>query len=78
MIKFYLTNRKNKKALWVKEADAMSYNIWDLTQEECTPDVLDAVKSAFERGVEFANAHSKGYSCETKGKDWVTKRKLSS
>lgn len=49
--KFSITNRDGKSALWVEWGDG-EYNIWDLKQEEATPNVLAAIRSAFRRGVE--------------------------
>lgn len=39
---FQITSDNGNKKLWVN-----SYNIWTLTEKECTPDVLEAIMHAY-------------------------------
>jgi hypothetical protein len=41
-VKFTITDRDGKKALWADDK-----NIWDLTEQELTPGVKKAIISAF-------------------------------
>ena len=47
-LKFKMTKRDKKMALWVN-----GINIWDVKSRELTPDVLIAIKSAVMRGAEL-------------------------
>jgi hypothetical protein len=53
--KFFTTLRNKKISLWVEleGAEQGPWNIWDLTPKECTAEVMKAVQSAFERGIEL-------------------------
>ncbi len=68
---FYITDRNDKKALWVRLEDE-HLNIWDLTKKELTEDVQKAILSAFYRGSQLqqkANQLSKieGFNSEWTG-----------
>jgi hypothetical protein len=52
---FFTKPRDGKVSLWVRVDDS-NYNIWDLSVKEATPDVLKAIRSAFERGYSAASA----------------------
>ena len=49
---FYITDRNDKKALWVSLEDE-HLNIWDLTKKELTEDVQKAILSSFYRGAQL-------------------------
>jgi len=44
-----IIDRNGKASLWVGKL-----NIWDIQHRECTPNVLDAIRSAYERGRQTA------------------------
>jgi len=46
------TNRRNNNiAIYVSMPGGDRFNVWDLAPEECSDDVLKAIKHAFELGV---------------------------
>ena len=52
-IKFWTEPRDGQLSLWV-DAGFGPFNIWDIPTKQATPNVLNAVASAFERGMEMA------------------------
>jgi len=50
--KLSVKDRDGKASLW-----AGNLNIWDIPWNHATPEVLDAVASAYERGVEYAKTY---------------------
>ena len=51
--KLSVRDREGKASLW-----AGNLNIWDIPWKHATPDVLDAIASAYERGVEYAKTYN--------------------
>ena len=47
--KLSIKDRDGKASLW-----AGNLNIWDIPWKHATPEVLDAILAAFERGAEYA------------------------
>jgi hypothetical protein len=57
-VKLIQTQRNGKVSLWIKipkshDRVCNEWNIWDLTPEKVTPDVLHAIVSAFKHGAMF-------------------------
>jgi len=50
--KLSVRDRDGKASLW-----AGNINIWDISWKYATPDVLDAIASAYERGVQYAKTY---------------------
>jgi hypothetical protein len=46
-----MTKRDAKIAVWVNMPSGDKYNIWDLEDKECSVTVINAIASAFERGM---------------------------
>lgn len=48
---FSTSPRDGAKAIWVKMPNGELHNIWDLAPKECSQKVLEAIESAFNRGM---------------------------
>jgi hypothetical protein len=53
VIKITTTDRNGGIAIWVDYDGDFSRNIWDISKEEATPAVLNAIKSAVKIGMEI-------------------------
>ena len=53
---FYTRPRDGKISLWVEMDGHVAHNIWDLPEKIATTEVLNAIASAFARGVSFTMA----------------------
>ena len=54
--KITLAERYDKISVWVTYPDGKDINIWDLEEKEATKNVLNAIASAFERGMKASFA----------------------
>lgn len=60
-VRFFTQPRDGKISVWVESYGALAeslsggdaHNVWDLTYEELTPAVRDAIQHSFELGVRF-------------------------
>jgi len=78
---FFTAPRESRISLWVDTPDMGCYNIWDLPKAQMTPDVLSAIKHAFELGVKAyatavenakPNTMSPTIEWEHKRKEWLS------
>ena len=67
-----IKDRDGKASLWIGD-----YNVWDIPHKNVTPDVLSAIKHAYELGRRFVRDEmmSAAYRMEVHSGNWTDQRK---
>jgi hypothetical protein len=76
---FRIAERNGQASLWVVMPDGTHFNIWDIPHKELTSNALDAIKSAFFRGMIFQRKFTLATlqcSLEHENNEWDDRREM--